>query len=182
MILSNCEINKSKSNDRTEEYIGNNKKYSISENTHHLRIIGNGNRIYVTTNSGTLEIIGNATVVRIMNNRGSLVYTGNNGKIYICNDSTVKSVKYIGSNGSIKLVAKDELLVKKTANVISSSPLQTSHLRHDECCNLFDRKFKKFTDNFCVNNSSIPNLRLQLDLGSGPVIKITQNNIVINRE
>lgn len=184
MILNNCESNKPKTSVRAEDYVGNNKKYSISEITHHLRIIGNGNRIYLTTNSGTLEIIGNSTVVRIMDNQGSLVYTGNNGRIYLCNDSQVKSVKYTGSNGSIKLVTRDELLAKKSAKVatvISPIPLQRNHSSNDDCNNLFDRKFKKLNNYLDVNNESTPNLRtLQIDLCNN-VIKIAQSNIVINR-
>lgn len=183
MILSNSE-NKSTTSQQTEDYIGNNKKYSISENKHHVRIIGNGNKIYLTTNSGTLDIIGNSTNVRIINNCGSVVFTGNNGKILLGNDSPVKSVKYVGSNGSVKLVSRDELLVKKTAKVKSSLPLQTNHLGHDDCNNFFDRKFDKFTDRkfFCINNNlSMPNLRgLRIDV-SNNVLKFGQSNIVINR-
>lgn len=187
MILSNSENSKSKTSDRIEDFIGNNKKYSINENKYHVRIIGNGNKVYLTTNSGTLEIIGNSTNVRISNNCGSLSYTGNNGKILLGDDSSMKSVKYVGSNGSIKLVPRDELLVKKTAKVISSVPLQTNHLSHDDCNNLFDRKFRKFTTHnnyFSINNYnvSMPNLRgFQVDLGGNSVIKVGQSNIVIDR-
>jgi len=161
------------------------KKYSISENKRHIRIIGNGNKIYITNNSGTVEIIGNSTIVQIMNNRGSLMYTGNNGKIYLCAESLVTSVKYTGNNGSIKLVPRDQLLVKKTAKVISPPPLQRNHLNHDDCSNLFDRKFNKFTENnfFDLKNVSMPNLRVsQLDLGATThIINISKSNIVINR-
>lgn len=181
MILSNSENNKPKKTcNRIEDYIGNNKKYSISENKHHIRIIGNGNKIYLTNNSGSLEIIGNSTNVRIMNNCGSLSYTGNNGKILLSDDSSVKSVKYVGSNGSIKLVPRDELLVKKTAKVISSVPLQTNQFSHDDCNNLFDRKFTNL-NHFSMNNVSMPNLRgFHIDLCTN-VVKIGQSNIVINR-
>lgn len=181
MILNNGENTKSKSSERTDEYIGNNKKYSINENKHHIRIIGNGNKIHLTTNSGTLEIIGNSTNVRIIDNCGSVIFTGNNGKILLGNDSSVKSVKYVGSNGSIKLVSKDELLVKKTAKVKSSLPLQTNHFSHDDCNNLFDRKFEKLTNSFCANNVSMPNLSgFHIDL-SNNALNIGQSNIVINR-
>lgn len=179
MIFSEDNV-KSKTSDRMDEYIGNNKKYSISENKHHVRIIGNGNKVHLTTNTGTLEIIGNSTNVRIMNNCGSLCYTGNNGKILLSDDSSVKSVKYVGSNGSIKLVPRDELLVKKAAKVRSPLPLQTKQLSHDDCNNLFDRKFGKFTNNsFSLNNVPMPNMRgFQVNLSD---IKIERRNIVINR-
>lgn len=177
MILNNSEEIKSKTSDRTEEYIGNNKKYSISENKHHLRIIGNGNKIYLTSNLGTLEIIGNSTNVRIMDNCGSVIFIGNNGKIILGSESPKKTVKYVGSNGSIKLVTKDEFLVKKTAKVMSALPLQTSHLSSDDCNNLFDEKFKKFSN----NNFSMPNLRgFQIDL-SNNVIKLGQSDIETNK-
>lgn len=184
MILNNSENNKSTTSTRTEDYIGNNKRYSISENKHHVRIIGNENKIYLSTNSGTIEVIGNSTVVRIMNNRGPMVYTGNNGKIYLCNDSPVKSVKYTGCNGSIKLVPRDEVLVKKTAKLRSSSPLQKNHLSQDDCSNLFDKKFMKFTENdyFGVRNESMPNLRSFHVNVCNSVIKIAQSNIIINRQ
>lgn len=185
MILSSSETNKSTASDgrrKTEDYIGNNKKYSFSENKNHVRIIGNGNKIYLTNNSGTLQIIGNSVNVRIMNNCGSIVYTGNNGKVVLSDDSSIKNVQYVGFNGSIKIVPKEELLTKKTAKVVSL-PLHTNHLSHDDCNNLFERKFKRFTNNnyFSMNNVSMPNLRgLQIDL-SDNLIKIGKSNIVIDR-
>lgn len=186
MIVNNssdCENNKSTTSDRLKEYIGNNKRYSIGENNRNIRIIGNGNKIYVETNSGTIEIIGNSTNLRILNNCGSVAFTGNNGTVLLGKDSAVKSIKFIGCNGTIKLVSKEELLVKKTTKLMSSPPLQTSQLSHDDCNNLFDSKFKKFSsNNLCINNVSMPpNMvrGLQIDLGS--VIKIGQNNVVINR-
>lgn len=182
MILSNSEKIKSNTSDRMEEYIGNNKKYSICENKNHLRIIGNGNKISLTTNLGTLEVIGNSTNVRITNNCGSVIFIGNNGKIILGNESSIKSVKYVGSNGSIKLVPKDKSVVKKTAKVMSPVPLQTKHLSHEECSNLFDEKFNKFSNNyFSMNNVYMPNLRgFQVDL-SNNIINIGQSNIVTNK-
>lgn len=178
MILKSGEMHKS--SDYTKDYIGNSKKITINENKHHIRIVGNDNKIFLTINSGTLEIIGNSTMVRIINNRGKLEYTGNNGKIYLCHDSLVTSVKYTGNNGTIKLVPKDEIQQKKNPNVIS--PHNKNHFRLDEgFSNMFNRTFNSFTNNsfFGTNNLSMPNLGgFKLDV---EVIKTAQSNIVINR-
>lgn len=188
MILSDCSSIKTKSSSRTEEYVGNNKKYSITENSNHIRIIGNGNKVNLTTNTGTLEIVGNSTNLRIVNNCGSVVFTGNDGTILLGSDSSVKSIKYVGCNGTVKVVSSEKLLaVKKqtklmassssTSTVSSSMPLETKHSAGHDCSNLFDRKFNKFANSFGVNNLNIAMPKLDL----GNVVKIGQCNIVINR-
>ncbi|KAG4074150.1 hypothetical protein HA402_014355 [Bradysia odoriphaga] len=184
MILSDCTSIKTKTGRRTEEYIGNNKKYSITENSNHIRIIGNGNKIYLTTNTGTVEIIGNSSNLRIIHNNGSVVFTGNDGTILLGNDSLVKSIKYVGCNGTVKVVSGEKLLaVQKQSKLMASStlssslPLQPKHADGDDCSNLFDRKFNKFANSFSLNNLNIAIPKVDL----GNVVKIGQCNIVINR-
>lgn len=185
MILSDCtSIKTETSGRRTEEYIGNNKKYSINQNSNHIRIIGNGNRVNLTTNTGTLEIIGNTTNLRIINNCGSVVFTGNDGTILIGDGSTVKSVKYIGCNGTVKVVSGKKLLAAQkqtklmaSSTVSSSLPLQANQLGGDDSNNLFDRKFNKFASSFSMNNLNIAIPKVDLE----NVVKIGQCNIVINR-
>lgn len=189
MILNCCENKKSNKpsidrSARTEEYIGNNKKYSIGENDHRIRIIGNGNKVYVGTNTGSLEIIGNSTTLRIINNCGSVLFTGNNGTVVLGSDSSVQSIKYVGCNGTIKHVSSAELLAKKTTKLMSSPmPLQTNDLNRDDFSKLFDRKFKKLTyNNIRMNNENGSTLNLKgFQVSVGNVFQIGPTNVVINR-
>lgn len=196
MILSSDSKQSKKKTEveQPEDYIGNNKKISIGINDRRLRIIGNGNRVYVGTNVGTMEIIGNSTRLSIANNSGSIMLTGNNGIIILGSDSTVKTAKFIGGNGTVTFASSEDLRTAKNKTQTklmsshsspSSVPLQTNDLNCDDS---FCKKFKKltFNQNFGMDNVSMPtSLRgFQVNLGNinvGNIIKIGQSNIVINR-
>lgn len=216
---SDCPLEQpSNSDDRQpQEFIGNNKKITIEHNRKHLRIIGNGNRVFVNVNASKLEIIGNSNRVKIANTpNGHIEYTGNGGKIYVCSDSIVmgdsnkhnsmNNIKYVGMNGMVKLVSKDELFKKSSTSSTSSVPpastspppnIKSSYkkvpLTHresrcqDDLMNKFNQKFQLFADDggFFVNNMnvSLQNLNELKNLHSnncGIRLAAAQSNLVIN--
>lgn len=136
--------NGSKSTMETREFIANNKRFTIDNNSSrsHLRIVGNGNKIDLKSNSGYLDVVGNSTRVKIAENTGKVNYTGNSGKIYFGSSSETKAFNYSGTNGTIKVINKDDIW-KNTST--SGEPSKDQKKRSDgDFTNKFNEKFKKF--------------------------------------
>lgn len=94
----------------TLEFYRNKKSFRMEKNKKRLRIIGDGNRVYIHCNLGRLEIVGDRTSVWIARNEGPVQFTGNHGRIYVGDQSAVRVVDYIGSDGRVTVLEDRDIM------------------------------------------------------------------------
>ena len=143
--------------------IGNCKEYFIDCNSSTLKVVGNSNNVFVKENSGLIEIVGNYNNLKVLKNNGQIQYIGNEGKIYLGQSSNIKTVKYVGCNGLLKIPKTNKSEKKIFANrehYETSSSNKTNNHWNDVNVDL----------NVCIHNNKI--ITSSSSQGTAPQINI----------
>ncbi|XP_044752047.1 uncharacterized protein LOC123311968 [Coccinella septempunctata] len=81
-----------------KNYVGNDLKIRLFENTEQLMLVGNNIRVKIQRNEGKINIVGDNCRVDIQSGAGQVKYTGNNGKFNFGQEDTERKFQYNGNN------------------------------------------------------------------------------------
>ncbi|XP_045471514.1 uncharacterized protein LOC123678511 [Harmonia axyridis] len=81
-----------------KNYVGNNLKIDLGENSDPLTFVGNNIRVKIKKNEGNIDIVGDNCKVDVHSGSGSINYTGNNGKFNFGEAKTERKFRYNGNN------------------------------------------------------------------------------------